>query len=660
MLTISGISKSHGPKTLFVDGNLQINLEDKMGLVGANGAGKTTLFSIILGEQEPDAGTVSLQRGHTMGFLPQETAPTTSITVLETATAISQELQDLFVKRHSDMQKAGSHDAWEASAEGAEFQMQFSELGGYELEGPAKTILGGLGFKPSDYNRPTTELSGGWVMRAFLARLLVMQPDLLLLDEPTNHLDLHSLIWFQGYLKKYPGAILLISHDREFINQTCNQIAEIRNQKINRYTGNFESYLTQKAAREEQHRAAYEAQQKEIARLMEFVQRFRAKASKASQAQSKLKQIEKMEKIPPPEASESTIHFNFPQPPRSGQRVITMEKVAFAYGANVVYRGDLEVEVERGARIVLVGPNGAGKSTLLKLMAGVIKPDDGTRELGHEVYPGYFAQYRMEGFDPKQTVLEAILDTKSRISEQFARTVLGCFLFRGDDVFKKVSILSGGEKTRLRLVKLLVEPPNFLLMDEPTTHLDMASIDALVQALKQFQGSLVFISHDVYFINAIADQVWHVENGAVTKYPGNYSYYQEKSGAISAQSSIPQQNSNKRNATPAPSLKSSGSSSTSSQSPSISRKEQKRLEAIERQKKSGTRKALKDRVESLENQITQHENRIAEIYRLMEDPDTFADQEKIKALQLELRQAEAYLPIIQSEWETEAEKLENL
>jgi ATP-binding cassette subfamily F protein 3 len=332
--------------------------------------------------------------------------------------------------------------------------------------------------------------------------------------------------------------------------------------------------------------------------------------------------------------------------------VISLENVGHAYGSNVVYDGTLSLEVERGSRIVLVGPNGAGKSTLMKLMAGVIDIQKGTRDLGHEVHPGYFAQYRMEGFDPSQTVLEAILDTKSRITEQFARTVLGCFLFRGDDVFKKVSILSGGEKTRLRLVKLLVEPPNFLLMDEPTTHLDMASIDALVNALKQFQGSLVFISHDVYFIKAIASQVWHVEGGKVTRYAGNYDYYLDKTGAGSAQDSLPQTGKQKADSENVNRRPNAGSAA--------SRKEQKRLEAIERQKKSGVRKAQKEKVDRLEAEITTLESRIAEIYSMMEDPATFEDQDKSRELQLELRQAESYLPMLQENWEKEAEKLENI
>lgn len=644
MLTISGISKAHGPKVLFEDGNLQLNQGEKIGLVGANGAGKSTLFSIILNQQEPDEGQVNFQKGLRLGYLSQETAPTNQITVLETATAISDDLYDLYNQRYKDLATYQSISDYENSESFAQFQNTFAELGGYELEGPAKTILGGLGFKPTDYNRPTSELSGGWVMRAHLARLLVMEPDLLLLDEPTNHLDLHSLIWFQSYLAKYSGATLLISHDREFLNQTCQYIVDIRHHKISKYTGNFDKYLVQRAAKHDQHKAAYEAQQKEIARLMEFVDRFRAKASKASQAQSKLKQVEKMEKIPPPESEESKISFNFPQPKRSGQRVLKMENIGHAYGENVVYKGDLDVEIERGSRIVLVGPNGAGKSTLMKLMAQVLDLQDGTMELGHEVQFGYFAQYRMEGFDPKQTVLDAVLDTETRITEQFARNVLGCFLFRGDDVFKKVSVLSGGEKTRLRLVKLLIDPPNFLLMDEPTTHLDMASIDALIHAIKQFQGTLVFISHDVFFIKSIATQVWHVENSQVKQYPGDYNYYLEKTGATSAQASFAD-NSKKSKSQPAGSL---------------SRKEQKRLEAQERQKKSAAKKAQKDIVEKLESEITSLENRMSEIYSLMENPETFEDPSKSKELSLELRQAESYLPILQEKWEAEAEALEKI
>ena len=350
-------------------------------------------------------------------------------------------------------------------------------------------------------------------MRAHLARLLVMEPDLLLLDEPTNHLDLESLQWFQEYLRTYPGAIVMISHDREFLNQLVGSIVEIAHSKLVRYRGDWDSYVEQKAAREEQQLAAYKNQQKEIASLQLFADRFRAKASKASQAQSKLKQIDRMKKIAAPVARGKTIKFHFPQPVRSGLRVITLKDVDHAYGDVVVYRG-MQYHAERGQRTVLVGPNGAGKSTLLKLLAGVLPVQHGVRELGHNVRTGYFSQNRIDVLNASHTVLDSARDMPNPVSEQTARTVLGSFLFRGDDVFKTVAVLSGGEKSRLALVRLLLDPPNLLLMDEPTTHLDVGSIDALIGALKQYHGTLIFISHDVHFIRAIATSVLHVTAGA--------------------------------------------------------------------------------------------------------------------------------------------------
>src|SRR5688572_8687969 len=370
-------------------------------------------------------------------------------------------------------------------------------------------------------------------MRAHLARLLVQEPDLLMLDEPTNHLDLESLIWFQNYLKEYPGAIVVISHDREFLNALVDSIVEIRFNKLLRYRGNFDEYLTQRAANEANLLAAYKNQQREIGRMMRFVDRFRAKNTKAAQAQSKLKQIERMDKIEAPVADGRQIGFSFPQPQRSGLKVITLENIHHAYGANVVYRG-MNFEVERGERIVLVGPNGAGKSTLLKLLAGVLPVQSGERKLGHNVKTGYYSQYRVEMLNPDRTAFEEALDTPQRVTEQFVRTVLGSFLFQGDDVFKPVRVLSGGEKSRLALVKLLLDPPNLLLMDEPTTHLDMPSIDALVDALDQFEGTLIFISHDVYFIRALANRVVHVSAGKLTIYPGDYQYYLDKTAATRA------------------------------------------------------------------------------------------------------------------------------
>ncbi len=512
MLTVSQLSKSFAGRALFDDVSLQVNRGDRIGLVGPNGAGKSTLFALLLGDVSPDKGTIAIEKNATIGFLPQETAAAGDETVLELALAVSPELvhAQKVIKQH----EAGHDHEHEASDVAYHDALHiFDEHGGWELEPKAKRVLAGLAFRETDFDRPARALSGGWIMRAHLARLLVMEPDLLLLDEPTNHLDLESLQWFQEYLKNYPGAIVMISHDREFLNQLVGSIVEIAHSKLVRYRGDWDSYIEQKTAREEQQLAAYKNQQKEIAALQLFADRFRAKATKASQAQSKLKQIDRMKKIAAPVARGKTIKFHFPQPVRSGLRVITLKDVDHAYGDLVVYRG-MHYHAERGQRTVLVGPNGAGKSTLLKLLAGVLPVQNGVRELGHNVRTGYFSQNRIDVLNASHTVLDSARDMPNPVSEQTARSVLGSFLFRGDDVFKTVAVLSGGEKSRLALVRLLLDPPNLLLMDEPTTHLDVGSIDALIGALKQYHGTLIFISHDVHFIRAIATSVLHVTAGA--------------------------------------------------------------------------------------------------------------------------------------------------
>src|SRR5437016_5520130 len=533
MLTVSQLSKSFAGRALFDDVSLQVNRGDRIGLVGPNGAGKSTLFALLLGDVSPEKGTIAIEKNATIGFLPQETAAAGDETVLELACS---------KVAHASSLRAEEKRKLEAYA-------TFDEHLAWELEPKAKRVLAGLAFRETDFDRPARALSGGWIMRAHLARLLVMQPDLLLLDEPTNHLDLESLQWFQEYLRTYPGAIVMISHDREFLNQLVSGIVEIAHSKLVCYRGDWDSYIEQKAAREEQQLAAYKNQQKEIASLQLFADRFRAKASKASQAQSKLKQIDRMKKIAAPVARGKTIKFHFPQPVRSGLRVITLKDVDHAYGDLVVYRG-MQFHAERGQRTVLVGPNGAGKSTLLKLLAGVLPVQHGARELGHNVRTGYFSQNRIDVLNASHTVLDSARDMPNPVSEQTARTVLGSFLFRGDDVFKTVAVLSGGEKSRLALVRLLLDPPNLLLMDEPTTHLDVGSIDALIGALKQYHGTLIFISHDVHFIRAIATSVLHVTaspaqtagangtGGKLTFYPGDYDYYLDKSKATSARTAL--------------------------------------------------------------------------------------------------------------------------
>jgi ATP-binding cassette subfamily F protein 3 len=651
MLTLSGISKSYGDRALFTDGTLQVNRGDRIGLVGPNGAGKTTLFSIILGEESADAGEISTERGITIGYLPQESAAAGDETVVELATAITPE----YVKLRRILK------AWDADhpAEAAhpedvhdDVHDRFNELGGYRLEAKAKQILAGLSFREKDFERPAREMSGGWIMRAHLARLLTQEPDLLLLDEPTNHLDLEALLWFQEYLKLYPGGILLISHDREFLNQLVGSIVEIRQSRLLRYRGNYDDYLTQREAYEQQQLAVFKHQEREIARLMEFVNRFRTKNTKAAQAQSKLKQIDRMDKVEAPANDDKKIDFQFPQPQRSGLKVITLKDVHHAYGDVVVYRG-IDFQAERGQRIVLVGPNGAGKSTLLKLLAGVITPQQGERTLGHNVKSGYYSQYRVDMLKPERTVLEEALDTPQRVTEQSVRTLLGCFLFRGDDVFKKVDVLSGGEKSRLALVKLLLDPPNLLLMDEPTTHLDMSSIDALAFALDQFQGTLIFISHDVYFIRALANHVVHVNAGHLTHYPGGYQYYLDKTKALSARAAL---TSAGTNGTP----RSITNSQATQMKAGASRQDQKRAEAAERQARSRDRKAQQQKVHALEKEIQSLESRQAEIVIVLEKQETYEKPGRAQELNRELVSIQNRLGELNPEWETAATKLTDL
>lgn len=639
MLTLSQVSKSFGGRTLFSDVGLQVNRGDRIGLVGPNGAGKTTLFSLILGEDGPDQGTVVMEKRMTLGFLPQESAPAGDETVLALATAATPEVVQLRARIRAF--EEGNCQDIEAYHECRE---RFADLGGFDLEPRAKKILAGLAFRESDFERPARTLSGGWIMRAHLARLLVTEPDLLMLDEPTNHLDLESLQWFQAYLKQYPGAILMISHDREFLNQLTDSIIEIRLGQLHRYRGNYDSFLEQRAAREEQHLAAYQSQQKDIKRLQTFADRFGAKASKASQAQSKLKQIDRMEKIEAPVQENRKIHFRFPQPPKSGRKVINLDGIHHAYGDLVVYRG-VNFEAERGQRMVLVGPNGAGKSTLLKILAGALPLQQGERELGMNVKVGYYSQQRVEMLDESRTVLQEAMDAPHVVSEQEIRTLLGSFLFREEDVYKTVRVLSGGEKSRLALVKLLLDPPNLLLMDEPTTHLDMSSIDALVSALEPFQGTLVFISHDVHFIKTLASSVLHVNAGQLTFYPGNYDYYLEKVKATSARAALTSVNQTERpkaKATPAP---------APAPTKHFKTKEQKRLEAEARKRNGGGKKQPQSQVAAVEAKVMDLERQQKELTAQLELPQTYDDSSKAVALNRELARVTKELESRTEEWE---------
>ncbi|HVU22627.1 MAG TPA: ABC-F family ATP-binding cassette domain-containing protein [Opitutus sp.] len=659
MLTIADLSKSYGTRTLFHDVSLFVARTDRFGLVGANSVGKTTLFNLILGEESPDGGTITWERGANFGYLPQESAPAGDDTVLDLACAITPEFAELRIQLHA-LEHGGSAPCM---ADELEAHHRFDELGGYEVETRAKKILAGLGFREHDFHQPARTFSGGWVMRAHLARLLTAEPALLLLDEPTNHLDLHALLWFQDYLTRYPGGLVVISHDRAFLNALCNGILEIRATTLNRYTGNYDDYLRQRDERHAQQLALYKNQQREIAHLQKFVDRFGAKATLASRAKSKEKQIERLQEnaVDAPEEDLKRINFRFPQPPRSGLRVVTLEHVRQAYGDHVVYR-DLNFSAERHQRIVLVGPNGAGKSTLLKILADVVPIQRGTRELGANVTAGYFAQTRTDTLRPDATVLDNVMDLRTAqndLTEQQARTILGAFLFRKDDVFKKVAVLSGGEKSRLALARLLVNPPNLLLMDEPTTHLDIASIDALVHALKQFQGTLIFISHDVYFIREVAQHVLHIDAGHLTPYAGDYDYYLEKSKATDARAATVA--AGFTDARPVQ-LKTQNSEpktgATARSGPKT--KEQKRAEAEARAARSAPLKAAKARVQQLEAEIAKLETQQSELTAALEAPETYNEPGKAQHLNRELSATVARLAAATEEWEAAANKLAKL
>jgi ATP-binding cassette, subfamily F, member 3 len=617
MLTIADVSKSYGTRELFSDVSLFIARTDRLGFVGPNGAGKTTLFNLILGEEKPDTGTIEWERGADFGYLPQESAPAGDETILHIATSGKKLVPD--------------DDDYDID---------------YTLEPRAKKILAGLGFKEGDADKIAKTFSGGWVMRAHLARLLVAEPALLLLDEPTNHLDLEALLWFQDYLTRYPGGLVVISHDRAFLNALCTGMIELRAGGLHYYHGNYDNFLQEKEARKTQQASLFKNQQREIAHLQKFVDRFGAKASMASRAKSKEKQIERLQEVAVEEPMEELkrIHFKFPQPPRSGLKVIELEHVQQAYGDHVVYR-DLNFTAERGQRLVLVGPNGAGKSTLLKILAGVLPIQGGKIELGSNVVPGYFAQNRLDNLHAGLTVFENVMELRTnenQLTEQQARAILGAFLFRKDDVHKPIGVLSGGEKSRLALARLLVKPPNLLLMDEPTTHLDIPSIDALIGALKNFEGTFIFISHDVHFIRQLAANVLHVHSGRLTPYAGNYDYYLEKSKSSDARAAL---TAGFTDARPVQQQKMETKAAKSVATPAKAKPSANEI------------RKFREHVGQLEKKVVELEAKQAEVTAELEDPASYADKGKFHHLNRELSTIVDQIAEATKAWEDAATKL---
>ena len=525
MITLNNLSKSYGARTLFEGINLTLNRGIKSGLVGPNGAGKSTLFSIILGLEESTSGSVQIKKNIHIGYLPQEAAFKSKTSVLSEAVKGDTAIKNL-VKEKKQMEDQGN-----AGSEHYGDILHNLEFRGYfELEHKAKKILTGLGFTEKTLKQPVSELSGGWQMRVLLARLLTCHYDILLLDEPMNHLDLSAALWFKDYLLSFPGTFIMISHDKDFLDQVTNHILVLENQVITKIKGNYKNY--QKIQDEKATHLLKQSteQEKKRKQLQQFIYRFHGQPNKASQVRAKKRIIEKMKGINVPmRRRESIRNFTFPTTTKSGHQVVNLEKIFKSYGDIEVYK-NFYFEIIQGEKAVLVGENGAGKSTLLKILAGAIDTDSGKRTLGHNVSIGYFSQRRMEVLDSNNTVFEEVYRSASgdNTATDRIRTILSLFLFTGDDIEKKVSILSGGEKSRLILAKLLINPPNLLLLDEPTTHLDIDAIEALVRALKAYQGTLVFISHDIHFVRSIANTVFDVKSGRVRKFPGNFDYYWEK------------------------------------------------------------------------------------------------------------------------------------
>ena len=662
MISVEGISKSYGGQVLFRDLSWRIAERERIGLVGPNGAGKTTICRILAGVDDPDAGQVSRGRTVTVGYLPQEVAGAASGSVLVEALAGFDDVWAL-EREMEDVARALETTPSEALTNRyGDLQHRFEALGGYRLESQAKAILSGLGFRASELSRPLGEFSGGWRMRAALARLLLVGPSLLLLDEPTNHLDLEALGWLENFLAGYDGTVVVVSHDRYFLNRMVTSIADLSPAGLTVYPGDYDEYLVEREARYELLQAQARNQAKRIEEIERFIERFRYQATKARQVQSRVKMLAKVDRIEVP-GSARRIHFTFPEPPRTGRRVATLTGVHKAYGDNVVYAG-IDFAVERGDRVALVGENGAGKSTLLKVLAGALPFDRGDRSLGAHVAVHYYAQHQLDALTPTNSVLDEIIAAAPDLPHTRLRTILGAFLFSGDAVEKKVSVLSGGEKARLALAKMLVRPAALLCMDEPTNHLDLASREVLEDALARFPGTIVFISHDRYFINRIATSVLHVAHGVLTRYLGTYDDFLSASQTLSpgageaggaADHGAGLRDTRRRDSIdasrPAGRQGNGSAAPPASPAPSLSGAKTEKSNGRAKKRVSSEVRELRRRLDEVEKRVHEMETRLAEMSAALSDPALYADGERARAVTQERKAAEQQLAWLMREWE---------
>ncbi|MGB6064420.1 MAG: ATP-binding cassette domain-containing protein [Desulfomonilaceae bacterium] len=652
MIFLNNVSKFFNGKPLFQDVNISVQRGDRIGIVGPNGAGKSTILGMMEGVVTPDDGDVSIEKRIRMGVLHQELIQGNDGPILEEIMNISEDLRNVRERlHHLQKEMAGlsehSADAESLVEEQGRLQLEFERYDGYTLEARALKVLQGLGFQPGDEQRCWSEFSGGWRMRVALGKILLSEPDVLLLDEPTNHLDLESLLWVEEYLTGFKGALVLVSHDRAFLNRLVTKLIEVDRGKVSLYSGNYDTCERTRQMQDQVLIASYKNQQEKIKRLQKFINQNRVKARTASRAQSRIKMLDKMERVELPPRPK-TLKFTFPQPPSSGKRVLEINGLVKRYGQNTVYNG-FSLNVDRGDRVGLVGPNGAGKSTLMKIIAGLLPYDGGNVKYGYMVKPGYFAQHQYENLNLERSVLDEASSASSGILEQEVRNLLGAFLFSGDDVQKKVKVLSGGEKSRLVLTKILLSPPNLLLMDEPTNHLDIPSCEILEEGLKKYEGTLVLITHDRRLMNAICTGILEIEKGSAEYYLGNYEDYQYKKGLESQEEpQVPALNA-------APAV-----SEIESPPKGESRKERKRREAQNRIALFKRQAPIRDQIHKIERELEAKESRKKEIESKLADPAVYDNKESIVPLLEAAPLLQKEIKELESRWEELQTKLEEI